>query len=89
MGGSGSGKSTLLRLLLSFETPEDGSIYYDGQDLSGLDVSAVRRQLGVVLQDGKIMSSSIFDNLAGGARITLDEAWEAARMAGFADDISV
>lgn len=87
VGGSGSGKSTLLRLLLSFETPEDGSIYYDGQDLLGLDVSAVRRQLGVVLQNGKIMSSSIFDNLAGGARITLDEAWEAARMAGFADDI--
>ncbi|MDZ8106208.1 MAG: NHLP bacteriocin export ABC transporter permease/ATPase subunit [Nostoc sp. DedQUE12a] len=87
VGGSGSGKSTLLRLLLSFETPEEGSIYYDGQDLSGLDVSAVRRQLGVVLQNGKIMSSSIFDNLAGGARITLDEAWEAAKMAGFADDI--
>jgi ATP-binding cassette subfamily C protein len=87
VGGSGSGKSTIFRLLLGFETPEEGSIYYDGQDLSGLDVSAVRRQLGVVLQNGKIMSSSIFENLAGGARITLDEAWEASRMAGFADDI--
>ncbi|MHC5855488.1 NHLP bacteriocin export ABC transporter permease/ATPase subunit [Nostoc sp.] len=87
VGGSGSGKSTIFRLLLGFETPEEGSIYYDGQDLSGLDVSAVRRQLGVVLQNGKIMSSSIFENLAGSGRITLDEAWEASRMAGFADDI--
>ncbi|WP_019503710.1 NHLP bacteriocin export ABC transporter permease/ATPase subunit [Pleurocapsa sp. PCC 7319] len=87
VGGSGSGKSTIFRLLLGFETPEDGSIYYDGQDLSGLDVSAVRRQLGVVLQNGTIMSGSIFDNLAGGARITLDEAWQASRMAGFDRDI--
>jgi ATP-binding cassette subfamily C protein len=88
VGGSGSGKSTIFRLLLGFETPEDGSIYYDGQDLSGLDVSAVRRQLGVVLQNGTIMSGSIFDNLAGNARVTLDEAWEAARMAGFDSDIN-
>ena len=88
VGGSGSGKSTIFRLLLGFETPEDGSIYYDGQDLSGLDVSAMRRQLGVVLQTGKVMSGSIFENLAGGAQVTLDEAWSAARMAGFADEIT-
>ncbi|MBC6430131.1 NHLP bacteriocin export ABC transporter permease/ATPase subunit [Nostoc sp. HG1] len=88
VGGSGSGKSTIFRLLLGFETPEDGTIYYDGQDLSGLDVDAVRRQLGVVLQNGRIMSASIFDNIASGAQITLDEAWEAARMSGFADDVA-
>jgi len=87
IGGSGSGKSTILRLLLGFETPQAGSIYYDGQDLSGLDVDAVRRQLGVVLQNGQLNSASIFENIAGGAQITLDEAWEAARMSGFADDI--
>ena len=88
IGGSGSGKSTILRLLLGFETPIAGSIYYDGQDLSGLDVDAVRRQLGVVLQNGQLSSASIFENIAGGAQITLDEAWEAARMSGFADDIT-
>jgi NHLM bacteriocin system ABC transporter ATP-binding protein len=88
VGGSGSGKSTLLRLLLGFETPESGTIYYDGQDLLGLDVEAVRRQLGVVLQNGRIMSGSIFENIASGAQITLDEAWEAARASGFADDIA-
>ncbi len=88
IGGSGSGKSTILRLLLGFETPIAGSIYYDGQDLSGLDVDAVRRQLGVVLQNGQLSSASIFENIAGGAQITLDEAWEAARMAGFVEDIT-
>lgn len=88
IGGSGSGKSTILRLLLGFETPQAGSIYYDGQDLSGLDVDAVRRQLGVVLQNGQLNSASIFENIAGGAQITLDEAWEAARMSGLADDIT-
>ncbi|OUL29774.1 NHLP bacteriocin export ABC transporter permease/ATPase subunit [Nostoc sp. RF31YmG] len=88
VGGSGCGKSTLFRLLLGFETPQAGSIYYDGQDLSGLDVDAIRRQLGVVLQNGQISSASIFDNIAGSAQITLDEAWEAARMSGLADDIT-
>ncbi|KAB8315265.1 NHLP bacteriocin export ABC transporter permease/ATPase subunit [Tolypothrix campylonemoides VB511288] len=88
VGGSGSGKSTIFRLLLGFETPEAGTIYYDGQDLSGLDVDAVRRQLGVVLQGGQLTAASIFDNIAGGAQITLDEAWEAARMSGFADDVA-
>jgi ATP-binding cassette subfamily C protein len=88
VGGSGSGKSTIFRLLLGFETPEAGSIYYDGQDLSGLDVEAVRRQLGVVLQNSRLMSASIFENIAAGAQITLEEAWEAARASGLADDIA-
>lgn len=88
VGGSGSGKSTLFRLLLGFERPESGIIAYDGQDLAGLNVEAVRRQLGVVLQGGRLLSGSIFDNIASGAQITLDEAWEAAQMAGFAEDIA-
>lgn len=88
VGGSGSGKSTILRLLLGFETPQAGSIYYDGQDLSGLDVDAVRRQLGWFCKMVELNSASIFENIAGGAQITLEEAWEAARMSGFADDIT-
>jgi NHLM bacteriocin system ABC transporter ATP-binding protein len=88
VGASGSGKSTLMRLLLGFETPESGTIYYDGQDLAGLDTDAVRRQLGVVLQNGRLMSASILENIAGGGAITHDEAWEAARSAGLEDDIA-
>ncbi|MBW4596288.1 MAG: NHLP family bacteriocin export ABC transporter peptidase/permease/ATPase subunit [Brasilonema angustatum HA4187-MV1] len=88
VGSSGSGKSTLLRLLLGFEFPKSGTIYYDGQDLAGLDVHAVRRQLGVVLQNSRLMSASIFENIASNALITMDEAWQAAQMAGFADDVA-
>ena len=87
VGPSGSGKSTTIRLMLGFEQPEEGTIYYDGQNLSGLDIWAIRRQLGVVLQNGRINSSSIFENISSGALVTMDEAWEAARMAGFAQDI--
>ncbi|MDX2213493.1 MAG: NHLP bacteriocin export ABC transporter permease/ATPase subunit [Oculatellaceae cyanobacterium bins.114] len=87
VGPSGSGKSTILRLLLGFEAPISGTVYYDGQDLAGLDVAAVRRQLGVVLQNGRINAGSIFENIASGALITLDEAWEAAENSGFANDV--
>lgn len=87
VGPSGSGKSTILRLLLGFETPETGTISYDGRDLSGLDIAAVRQQLGVVLQNGRIMSGSIWENIAGGAIVTQDEAWSALQMAGLADDV--
>ena len=87
VGPSGSGKSTIFRLLLGFETPSSGTVYYDGQDLAGLDVAAVRRQLGVVLQNGRINAGSLFENISGGALISLDEAWQAAEMSGLAEDI--
>lgn len=87
VGPSGSGKSTLLRLLLGFEQPETGTIRYDGADLAGLDVQAVRRQCGVVLQHGKLMPGDIYENIVGSALFTLDEAWEAARKAGLAEDV--
>ncbi|NJM71731.1 MAG: NHLP bacteriocin export ABC transporter permease/ATPase subunit [Scytonema sp. RU_4_4] len=87
VGPSGSGKSTLFRLLLGFDFSESGTVYYDGQDLAGLDVHAVRRQLGVVMQNSRMMSGSIFENIASSALITMEEAWEAARSSGLADDI--
>ncbi|MFN6463542.1 MAG: NHLP bacteriocin export ABC transporter permease/ATPase subunit [Nostoc sp. DedVER02] len=87
IGPSGSGKSTIFRLLLGFETPLTGSVYYDGKDLADLELQAVRRQLGVVLQNGKFGTGSIFDNITAGALVSLEQAWEAAQMAGFADDI--
>ena len=86
-GPSGSGKSTILNLLLHFETPMSGAIYLDGHELSSLDITAVRRQIGVVTQDGKIMSGSIFENIASGGFCTMEQAWDAARAAGLAEDI--
>jgi len=87
VGPSGSGKSTLVRMLLGFENPETGGVYVDGKDLTGLDMPSLRRQIGVVLQNGRLMSGSIFDNIVGSLPLTLDDAWEAARLAGLAGDI--
>jgi NHLM bacteriocin system ABC transporter ATP-binding protein len=87
VGPSGSGKSTIFRVLLGFETLESGAVYYDRQDLDGLDIQSVRRQMGVVLQNGRIMSGDIYTNIVGSGQATREDAWEAARMAGFDEDI--
>ena len=88
VGPSGSGKSTMLRLLLGFEQPESGGVYYDDQDLKDLDVRSVRRQLGVVLQNASLMPQDIFANIVGSSpELSLDDAWEAAEMAGLSEDI--
>ena len=77
-----------MRLLLGFEAPQRGAVYYDGRDLSGVDASSVRRNIGVVLQDGKLFMGSIYDNISISAPgLTMDEAWKAAELAGIADDI--
>lgn len=88
VGTSGCGKSTLFRILLGFESPEKGNVYYSGQDLSKIDVRAIRRQLGVVLQNGQLMTGSIYDNIVGSnPYLTMDDAWEAAAKAGVEEDI--
>lgn len=87
VGSSGSGKSTIMRLLLGFEYPEAGSIYYDGESFESMNKELVRRQIGVVLQNGALMSGSIFQNIIGNSELTLEDAWEAARMAGMEEDI--
>ena len=63
VGPSGSGKSTLLKLLLGFEEPQNGRIYYDGRDLEGLDKRELRKKFGVVLQDGQLIAGSIYENI--------------------------
>ena len=88
VGKSGCGKSTLVRLLLGFEKPARGVINYDRKDLNQLDLRSVRRQIGTVMQDGRLFSGSIFDNIViSNPTLKLDEAWEAAEIAGIADDI--
>jgi ABC-type bacteriocin/lantibiotic exporter with double-glycine peptidase domain len=89
VGPSGSGKSTILRLLLGFETPTTGSVLFDGLPLTSLDLRALRRQIGVVLQNGRIQAGTILTNIGGGRPISPEEAMQAARLAGFADDLGM
>ncbi len=88
VGKTGCGKSTLLRLLLGFETPLKGAVYYDGRDLKNLDLQSLRRLMGTVLQNGKLINGSIYENIAiQEPSLTLDAAWDAVEMAGIASDI--
>ena len=88
VGKTGCGKSTLLRIMLGFETPQKGTVYYDGKDIRKLDLRSVRRRIGTVLQNGKLFSGDIFSNITISAPwFSLSEAWEAAEIAGIAEDI--
>ena len=88
VGRTGCGKSTLVRLLLGFEKPEKGGIFYDRHDLNSLDPRSLRKHIGVVIQNGQLFQGDIFSNITISAPdLTLDEAWEAAEMAGIAQDI--
>ncbi len=88
VGRTGCGKSTLMRLLLGFEKPQKGAVYYDGKDIESLDKKSLRKKIGVVMQNGKLFQGDIFSNITISAPLlTQDEAWEAAEMAGIAEDI--
>lgn len=88
VGRTGCGKSTLVRLMLGFEKAERGAIYVDGRDINSIDIKSLRRQMGTVIQNGKIFQGDIYSNIVVSApKANLDDAWEAARLAGFEDDI--
>lgn len=88
VGSSGCGKSTLFRLLLGFEKLAAGAIYVDGHELGSLDIRAVRRQIGTVLQHDTLITGSIYENIRGAHDISQEEAWEAARLAGIGEHIA-
>ena len=88
VGKTGCGKSTLMRIMLGFETPQKGAVYYDGRDLKKIDLKSLRRRIGAVMQNGKMFTGDIFSNITISAPwLTLDDAWAAAEIAGMADDI--
>ncbi|MHB8127907.1 MAG: NHLP bacteriocin export ABC transporter permease/ATPase subunit [Mobilitalea sp.] len=88
VGASGSGKSTLLRLLLGFEKPTVGKIFYDDMDIAKVDKRELRKKLGVVLQDGKLISGSIYENITlSNRRITAEQVKDTVRLVGIENDI--
>lgn len=88
VGKTGCGKSTFMRLLLGFEKPQKGAVYYDGKDLNRLDLKSLRKFMGVVMQNGKVFQGDIFSNITiSSPNPTMDQAWEAAEAAGIAEDI--
>ncbi len=88
VGKTGCGKSTLMRLMLGFEKPQKGAIYYDGQDVQSIDLKSLRQHVGTVMQNGSLFQGDIFSNITISApQLTLKEAWDAAEAAGMAEDI--
>ena len=88
VGESGSGKSSLLRLILGLEKPSTGAVYFDERNLAYLDDHALRRQIGVVMQNGALQPGTILQNIVGiNSEATPEDAWSAARKASLADDI--
>ncbi|MBR3328707.1 MAG: ATP-binding cassette domain-containing protein [Atopobiaceae bacterium] len=89
VGESGSGKSTILRLMLGFEKPELGAIFYGRYDVQKVDLRSLRQHIGVVMQNGSLFMGDLFSNITiSSPSATLDDAWEAAEIAGMADDIN-
>ncbi|QVL56980.1 MAG: NHLP bacteriocin export ABC transporter permease/ATPase subunit [Simkaniaceae bacterium] len=87
VGPSGSGKSTLIRMLLGFEKPHSGAVYYNGKDLSHLNINGVRKQMGVVLQGGGIVAGTLYQNIVAGGRYTEEQIDRATRLASFKRDL--
>lgn len=88
VGKTGCGKSTILRLLLGFEKPQKGAIYYDGKDINTLDLKSLRKKIGAVTQNGKLFSGDIYSNIVISAPyLSMDDAWKAADIANIKDDI--
>ncbi len=88
VGRTGCGKSTLMRILLGFEKPERGAVFYDGRDINRIDLKSLRTRIGTVMQSGGLFQGDIYSNITISAPgLSMDEAWEAAEIAGIADDI--
>jgi NHLM bacteriocin system ABC transporter ATP-binding protein len=88
VGPSGSGKSTLLRLLLGLETPIGGAIRYDGRNLERLDLTSLRRQIGVVLQTNQLFAGTLFENIRAASEATPLDCMRYAEQAGLSADLA-
>lgn len=88
VGPSGCGKSTLMKLILGFETPNSGSVCFDSYDMARTDKREIRKQLGVVLQNGGLISGSIHENITiTNPKATMRQVREVIRKVGLKEDI--
>ncbi len=87
IGPSGAGKSTLVRLLLGFERPESGAVYYDNKNLDDFDPRSIRSQIGTVLQNAALIAGSIYDNIVGSGTYPIEALEKAIHFSGFEDDL--
>lgn len=88
VGPTGCGKSTLLRIMLGFETPQKGAVYYDGRDLQSVDLKSLRERIGVVLQDSRLFNGDIYGNVTvSSPGLGENEVWTALEAAGLAQDV--
>ena len=88
VGKSGCGKSTLVKLILGFENPQTGDVFYNSQPLKTMDLRSLRANIGVVLQNGTTVKGSIEDNIKLNNRnASPDDVWEAVRTAGLESDV--
>lgn len=89
IGTSGCGKSTLIRLLLGFESANEGSIYIDGFDIRELNLKSYRQKIGAVLQNSGLILGDIYSNITiTKPDATMAEVNDAIEMAGLSDDIA-
>jgi len=88
VGKSGSGKSTLGRLILGLYQPTEGRVFYDGHDLKDLDLSVLRKQIGVVPQDVTLFNRTIYENITlHNPDAPEQEVFEAAKIAQIHNEI--
>jgi ABC-type multidrug transport system fused ATPase/permease subunit len=81
VGHTGAGKSTIAKLLARFYDPREGSITVDGTDLRDITQESLRRQLGIVPQEGFLFAGSVRDNIAFGRADATNEQIRAAATA--------
>ena len=89
VGPSGSGKSTLLRILLGFEEQLQGQVFVDGRDCRELQRDLLRRQIGTVLQDARLVGNTLMEVIAAGRPLSLEQVWSAAEDAGLSEELKM
>ncbi len=83
VGPSGCGKSTVAKMVLAFNVPQEGAVKIDGRDIRNLELSSLRRNIGVVLQDSFLFSGTVVENIAlGDPDPDMQAVKDAARLAG-------